>query len=76
MADPQDMLSQAQDNSDSHSRENESLFGLSPKSERDTHDNLFADRQGFRQEIEIDELRTQLLLTQSDNRLLRQRMQV
>ena len=74
MVDPQDVLNQAQDNSDTNSRETESLFSLSPKSVSSLNKKVDLDGQDLKQEIEIAELKTQLLLNQSDNKLLRQRI--
>jgi len=77
MADPQDELILAQNSSNSHSGETESSSGRSLKSAptfSDKGDSL-SGRQGLKQGIEMAGLRTQLMLSQSDNKLLRQRVQ-
>ena len=76
MADPQDILNMGQGISNSHSGETESSSGKSLKSTpalSDKGDSL-SDRQALKQGLELAGMKTQLMLAQSDNRLLRQRV--
>ena len=77
MADPQDILNMGQGISNSHSGETESSSGKSMRSAPTMSDkgDVLSDRQALRQGLEIASMKTQLMLAQSDNRLLRQRVQ-
>ena len=75
MADPQDSPRNGISNSKSGKTESSSGKSLRSAPTLSDKGDTPSDRQVLIQAIELDGMKTQLMLSQSDNRLLRQRLQ-